>query len=64
MCLQVDVDLAKQHADKPEEDEELRKKLWLKIGKLSQWLYNPANSSYQRIILLTVTKCKCNISHF
>lgn len=36
LCLfswQVDVDLAKQNADKPEDDEELRKKLWLKIGR-------------------------------
>ena len=30
---QVDVDLAKQCADLPEEDEELRKKLWLKIAR-------------------------------
>lgn len=29
---QVDVDLAKQNADRPEEDMELRKKLWLKIA--------------------------------
>lgn len=32
-CLQVDVDLAKSCADLPEDDEELRKKLWLKIAK-------------------------------
>ena len=31
--FQVDVDLAKQNADKPEDDEELRKKLWLRIGE-------------------------------
>lgn len=31
--LLVDVDLAKQCADLPEEDEELRKKLWLKIAR-------------------------------
>jgi len=32
--LQVEVDLAKQQADKPDEDDlELRKKLWLRIGK-------------------------------
>ena len=30
---QVDVELAKLNADKPEDDEELRKKLWLRIGK-------------------------------
>ena len=29
---QVDVELAKQNANKPEDDEDLRKKLWLKIG--------------------------------
>jgi hypothetical protein len=29
------VDLAKQNADKPEDDDELRKKLWLKIGEMS-----------------------------
>jgi len=29
----VEVDLAKQNADKPDDDEELRKKLWLKIGE-------------------------------
>ncbi|XP_036096482.1 vacuolar protein sorting-associated protein 18 homolog [Molossus molossus] len=33
LALQVDVDLAKQCADLPEEDEELRKKLWLKIAR-------------------------------
>lgn len=33
VSLQVDVDLAKQCADLPEEDEELRKKLWLKIAR-------------------------------
>ncbi len=33
LALQVDVDLAKQNADKPEDDEELRKKLWLRIGE-------------------------------
>lgn len=32
-CPQVDVDLAKSCADLPEDDEELRKKLWLKIAK-------------------------------
>lgn len=31
--LQVDVDLAKSCADLPEDDEELRKKLWLKIAQ-------------------------------
>ena len=31
--IQVDVDLAKQNASKPEDDEELRKKLWLRIGE-------------------------------
>ena len=32
-CLfKVDVDLAKQHADKPENNEELQRKLWLRIG--------------------------------
>ncbi|KAK2189905.1 hypothetical protein NP493_94g03000 [Ridgeia piscesae] len=33
LALQVDVDLAKMNADKPEEDEELRKKLWLEIAR-------------------------------
>uniref|UniRef100_A0A8C7HXD0 Vacuolar protein sorting-associated protein 18 homolog n=1 Tax=Oncorhynchus kisutch TaxID=8019 RepID=A0A8C7HXD0_ONCKI len=32
LALQVDVDLAKTCADLPEDDEELRKKLWLKIA--------------------------------
>jgi hypothetical protein len=30
--FKVNVDLAKQYADKPEDDEDLRRKLWLKIG--------------------------------
>ncbi|XP_038597125.1 vacuolar protein sorting-associated protein 18 homolog [Tachyglossus aculeatus] len=33
LALQVDVDLAKECADLPEDDEELRKKLWLKIAR-------------------------------
>eukprot|EP01094_Clydonella_sp_ATCC50884_P020588 TRINITY_DN4318_c0_g1_i1.p1 TRINITY_DN4318_c0_g1~~TRINITY_DN4318_c0_g1_i1.p1 ORF type:complete len:849 (+),score=315.48 TRINITY_DN4318_c0_g1_i1:254-2800(+) len=33
LALTVDVELAKENADKPEDDEELRKKLWLKIAK-------------------------------
>lgn len=33
LALQVDVDLAKLCADLPEDDEELRKKLWLKIAR-------------------------------
>lgn len=33
LALKVDVDLAKQNASKPDSDEELRKKLWLRIGK-------------------------------
>ncbi|XP_029454450.1 vacuolar protein sorting-associated protein 18 homolog [Rhinatrema bivittatum] len=33
LALQVDVDLAKSCADLPEEDEELQKKLWLKIAR-------------------------------
>lgn len=34
--LQVDVELAKQQANKPAEDDlELRKKLWLRIGPCS-----------------------------
>ncbi|XP_061467392.1 vacuolar protein sorting-associated protein 18 homolog isoform X1 [Rhineura floridana] len=33
LALQVDVDMAKSCADLPEEDEELRKKLWLKIAR-------------------------------
>ncbi|KAJ1159619.1 hypothetical protein NDU88_000126 [Pleurodeles waltl] len=33
LALQVDVDLAKSCADLPEEDEELKKKLWLKIAR-------------------------------
>lgn len=34
LSLQVDVELAKQQADKPDEDDnDLRKKLWLRIGK-------------------------------
>lgn len=32
-CTQVDVDLAKSCADLPEDDEEMRKKLWLKIAR-------------------------------
>ncbi|XP_069493612.1 vacuolar protein sorting-associated protein 18 homolog [Ambystoma mexicanum] len=33
LALQVDVDLAKTCADLPEDDEELQKKLWLKIAR-------------------------------
>lgn len=33
--VQFDIELAKQNADKPEENEELKKKLWLKIGFFS-----------------------------
>ncbi|ELU13053.1 hypothetical protein CAPTEDRAFT_223579 [Capitella teleta] len=33
LALQVNVDLAKQNADKPEDDEDLRRKLWLKIAQ-------------------------------
>ncbi|XP_054749145.2 vacuolar protein sorting-associated protein 18 homolog [Lytechinus pictus] len=33
LALQVDVDLAKQSAEKPEDDEALRRKLWLRIAK-------------------------------
>ncbi|RVE56185.1 hypothetical protein OJAV_G00233460 [Oryzias javanicus] len=33
LALQVDVDLAKSCADLPEDDEEMRKKLWLKIAR-------------------------------
>ncbi|KAI1897288.1 hypothetical protein AGOR_G00081780 [Albula goreensis] len=33
LALKVDVDLAKSCADLPEDDEELRKKLWLKIAR-------------------------------
>uniref|UniRef100_T1JMS9 Pep3/Vps18 beta-propeller domain-containing protein n=1 Tax=Strigamia maritima TaxID=126957 RepID=T1JMS9_STRMM len=33
LALKVDVQLAKQNADRPEDDDELRKKLWLKIAK-------------------------------
>lgn len=33
VCPQVDVDLAKSCADLPEDDEELQKKLWLKIAR-------------------------------
>ncbi|CAB1342575.1 unnamed protein product [Coregonus sp. 'balchen'] len=33
LALQVDVDMAKSCADLPEDDEELRKKLWLKIAR-------------------------------
>ncbi len=31
--LQVDVDLARQNANKPEHDSELCKKLWLRIAR-------------------------------
>lgn len=41
----MDVDLAKMNADKPEEDEELRKKLWLEIGRIS-------SARKQHIVLL------------
>ena len=33
LALSVDLELAKQNADKPEDDYELRKKLWLKIAR-------------------------------
>ncbi|XP_038059367.1 vacuolar protein sorting-associated protein 18 homolog [Patiria miniata] len=33
LALQVDVDLAKQSAEKPEDDNELKKKLWLRIAR-------------------------------
>ncbi|KAL1465924.1 hypothetical protein MTO96_026986 [Rhipicephalus appendiculatus] len=33
LALEVDIDLAKLNADKPENNEELRKKLWLKIAQ-------------------------------
>lgn len=33
LALTVDLELAKDNADKPEDDEALRKKLWLKIAK-------------------------------
>ncbi|XP_023930234.1 vacuolar protein sorting-associated protein 18 homolog [Lingula anatina] len=33
LALQVDVDLAKHNADKPEDDLELKKKLWLRIAR-------------------------------
>lgn len=33
LALKVDIDLAKLNADKPENNEELRKKLWLKIAQ-------------------------------
>ncbi|XP_074661920.1 vacuolar protein sorting-associated protein 18 homolog [Tubulanus polymorphus] len=33
LALQVDVDLAKKNADKPSDNEELRKKLWLRIAR-------------------------------
>jgi hypothetical protein len=35
LALTVDVKLAKQTANLPQNDPELRKKLWLKIGKFS-----------------------------
>lgn len=33
LALKVDVELAKKNADKPEDDEELKKKLWLRIAR-------------------------------
>ncbi|XP_071954720.1 vacuolar protein sorting-associated protein 18 homolog [Antedon mediterranea] len=33
LALEVDVDLAKLNANKPEDDEELKKKLWLRIAR-------------------------------
>jgi len=33
LALKVDIELAKFHADKPEEDDTLRKKLWLRIAR-------------------------------
>lgn len=33
LALQVDIELAKQQADKPDDDDELRKKLWLRIAR-------------------------------
>lgn len=35
LALSIDVKLAKQTASLPQNDPELRKKLWLKIGKFS-----------------------------
>lgn len=32
LALEINVDLAKQTANRPQNDNELRKKLWLKIG--------------------------------
>ncbi|GFT12641.1 vacuolar protein sorting-associated protein 18 homolog [Trichonephila clavipes] len=33
LALKVDIDLAKENADRPEDNDDLRKKLWLKIAK-------------------------------
>lgn len=33
LALKVDLELAKINADKPEDDDALRKKLWLKIAR-------------------------------
>jgi len=39
-CFQFDVDLAKKEANKPEEnDDELKKKLWLRIGRMTGCQY-------------------------
>ena len=33
LALQVDIEVAKENANKPEDDEQLRKKLWLRIAR-------------------------------
>lgn len=56
--LQVDVELAKSEANKPEDDVELKKKLWLRIGKditrkysfFSQWPWCRIKTSLSKII--------------
>ena len=52
----MDVDLAKMNADKPEEDEELRKKLWLEIGRL---IHNDALPEVAVYVYQQLSQCVC-----
>ena len=45
LALTIDVNLAKQTANLPQNDPELKKKLWLKIGKFMHFL--SIRSEYQ-----------------
>ena len=56
----MDVDLAKMNADKPEEDEELRKKLWLEIGRL---IHNYALPEVEVYVYQQLSQCVCACVH-